>query len=168
MPSLGRMCYLTTVVGAFQSRVVAGRLGAEGVVVVLRSGNDDLRQGGRTVDVLVPVDQLPRAREILVGDAVEEAFGTMDLGDLDLTAEIASGAERPPDSGIGNRSLRGGAASTPGDVDLKPTAEDRAEMWAERQAWRRRNTLTILAVVMVGLLMMAALASLAVLVASVL
>lgn len=68
------MCYLTTVVGSFHGRVLAARLGAEGVVVVLKGAADGPYPLQSAVDVLVPADQLSLAREILLGDAVDNAF----------------------------------------------------------------------------------------------
>lgn len=82
VPPLGRMCYLTTVMGSFHGRVLAARLGAEGVIVVLRGTPDGLYPIQSTVDVLVPADQLELAREILLADAVEDVFGNTDLADL--------------------------------------------------------------------------------------
>jgi hypothetical protein len=82
MPSLGRMCYLTTVVGSFHGRVLAARLGAEGVLVVLKGTTEGPYPLPSAVDVLVPIDQLMLAREILLADAVDDAFGEMALGAL--------------------------------------------------------------------------------------
>jgi hypothetical protein len=69
------MCYLTTVVGSFHGRVLAARLGAEGVIVVLKGATDGPMPFQSNVDVLVPADQLTLAREILLADAVDDAFG---------------------------------------------------------------------------------------------
>ncbi|MGD0592945.1 MAG: hypothetical protein ABSB54_04600 [Acidimicrobiales bacterium] len=79
MPSLGRMCYLTTVVGSFHGRVLAARLGAEGVIVVLRGATDGPYPIQSAVDVLVPADQLALAREILLADAVDDVFESSDV-----------------------------------------------------------------------------------------
>jgi hypothetical protein len=76
------MCYLTTVVGSFHGRVLAARLGAEGVIVVLKGTTDGPYPIQSTVDVLVPADQLKLAREILLADAVDDAFGDMALDDV--------------------------------------------------------------------------------------
>ena len=75
------MCYLTTVVGSFHGRVLAARLGAEGVIVVLKGTTDGPYPIQSTVDVLVPADQLKLAREILLADAVDDVFGSLDLAD---------------------------------------------------------------------------------------
>jgi hypothetical protein len=76
------MCYLTTVVGSFHGRVLAARLGAEGVLVMLKGTTDGPYPLPSAVDVLVPADQLKLAREILLADAVDDAFGDMELPDL--------------------------------------------------------------------------------------
>jgi hypothetical protein len=76
------MCYLTTVVGSFHGRVLAARLGAEGVLVVLKGTTDGPYPLPSAVDVLVPADQLQLAREILLADAVDDAFGRMGLDAL--------------------------------------------------------------------------------------
>jgi hypothetical protein len=77
------MCHLTTVLGSFHGRVLAARLGAEGVLVVLRGASDGPYPIQSTVDVLVPADQLKLAREILLADAVEDAFGGLGLEELE-------------------------------------------------------------------------------------
>jgi hypothetical protein len=76
------MCYLTTVVGSFHGRVLAARLGAEGVLVVLKGTTDGPYPLPSAVDVLVPADQLQLAREILLADAIDDAFGQMELDAL--------------------------------------------------------------------------------------
>ncbi|HKH88939.1 MAG TPA: hypothetical protein VKA05_08945, partial [Acidimicrobiales bacterium] len=67
----------------FHGRVLAARLDAEGVLVVLRGATDGPYPIQGTVDVLVPADQLKLAREILLADAVEDAFGSPDVAGLD-------------------------------------------------------------------------------------
>jgi len=86
------MCYLTTVVGSFHGRVLAARLGAEGVLVVLKGTTDGPYPLPSAVDVLVPADQLSLAREILLADAVDDAFGDVALGE---PAEDESGPTAP-------------------------------------------------------------------------
>jgi len=68
------MAHLTTVVGSFHGRLVAARLSAEGVSSELRGLSDGPYPFPGEVDVLVPVDQLELAREILLADAVDAAF----------------------------------------------------------------------------------------------
>lgn len=57
---------VTTCGDAFEARLVAARLGAEGVVWSLRGGHDGPLSLG-TVDVLVDVDDLDTARAVLGG-----------------------------------------------------------------------------------------------------
>jgi hypothetical protein len=82
------MCYLTTVVGSFHARVLAARLGAEGVLVVLK-GTSDVYPIPSAVDVLVPADQLSLAREILLADAVDDAFTGVQLDSATRSPDMA-------------------------------------------------------------------------------
>ena len=67
------MVHLLTVGTAFQARVVAARLGSEGIVTQLRGGVDGPYPFG---DVLVYVDEddMSLARQLLLADEVEAAF----------------------------------------------------------------------------------------------
>ena len=58
------MVRLTTCADAFEARLVAARLGSEGVVWSLRGGHDGPLALG-TVDVLVDLDDLEVAQEVL-------------------------------------------------------------------------------------------------------
>ena len=68
-----RMVRLATVGTSFHARVIAARLGSEGIVTDLRGNIDGLYPVG---DVHVYVDQedLAEAQEILLVDDVESAF----------------------------------------------------------------------------------------------
>jgi hypothetical protein len=57
----------------FHARVIAARLGAEGIVTQLRGGYDSPYPMG-DVEVLVAVEDLDEARAILLADEVESAF----------------------------------------------------------------------------------------------
>ena len=72
-----RMVRLATVGTSFHARVIAARLGSEGIVTDLRGNVDGLYPVG---DVHVYVDQedLEEAREILLVDDVESAFDEPD------------------------------------------------------------------------------------------
>ena len=61
------------VADAFTARVVAARLGSEGVVTQLRGGIDSPYPMG-DVEVLVPAEDLDLARELLLADEVEDSF----------------------------------------------------------------------------------------------
>lgn len=62
--------HLTTVPGAFHARVLAARLGADGIVVELRGAAlDPVYPFPGEVDVLVPLEDFETARDLL---AVEE------------------------------------------------------------------------------------------------
>ena len=68
------MVRLLTVSQAFHARVVAARLGSEGVVTELRGSLDGPYPVGE-VHVFVGEDDLDTAREILLADEVEDALG---------------------------------------------------------------------------------------------
>jgi hypothetical protein len=89
------MRYLTTVQGSFHGRVVAARLGTEGILVELRGVWDGPYPLLGAVEVFVSEDQLELSREILLADAVDAAVDG-DLVELDFhCAESAGG---PSDS----------------------------------------------------------------------
>jgi hypothetical protein len=71
------MVRLTTVGSSFHARVIAARLGSDGIVTDLRGNVDGLYPVG---DVHVYVDQedLAEAQEILFVDEVESAFDEPD------------------------------------------------------------------------------------------
>ena len=66
------MVRLITVRNPFHARVIAARLGAEGMVTELR-GVDDLYPVG-DIHVFVSEEDLPAAQELLMADEVESAF----------------------------------------------------------------------------------------------
>ena len=76
------MVRVATVGTSFHARVIAARLGAEGIVTDLRGNIDGLYPVG---DVHVYVDQedLAEAQELLMADEVESAFDQPDDADLD-------------------------------------------------------------------------------------
>jgi hypothetical protein len=84
------MVHLTTATGSFHGRVLAARLGSEGIPVELRGLSDGPYPLPGPVEILVRADMLELAREILLGDAVDAAFaeqradhpGGVDLGSL--------------------------------------------------------------------------------------
>ena len=71
-----------TVSSSFHARVIAARLGSEGIVTDLRGNVDGLYPVG---DVHVYVDQedLADAQELLMADEVESAFDEPDDADLE-------------------------------------------------------------------------------------
>jgi len=82
------MVHLRTVPSAFHARVLAARLGADGIVTELRGALDGPYPVG-VVKVLVPDTDLEVARELLLADEVEAAF--------DAPAEAPAGRlARPP------------------------------------------------------------------------
>ena len=66
------MVRLTTCADGFEARLVAARLGSEGVVWSLRGGHDGPLAFG-TVDVLVDADDLEVAQEVLGLEVIEAA-----------------------------------------------------------------------------------------------
>jgi hypothetical protein len=67
------MVRLATVNNAFHARVIAARVGAEGIVTQLR-GNLDGPYPMGDVHVFVEETDLPTAQELLMADEVESAF----------------------------------------------------------------------------------------------
>jgi hypothetical protein len=93
MPSTGRMRYLTTVQGSFHGRLVAARLGAEGVLVELRGVSDGPYPLQGAVEVFVSEGQLEIAREILLADAVDAA---VDADRIELDYGSHPSSQRDP------------------------------------------------------------------------
>src|SRR6476661_4721654 len=75
------MVRLATVRSTFHARVIAARLGSEGIVTDLRGNVDGIYPMG-DVHVFVPEEDLADAQELLV-DEVESAFEDEDV-DADL------------------------------------------------------------------------------------
>ena len=71
------MVRLVTVNSSFHARVIAARVGAEGIVTELR-GNLDGPYPVGDVHVYVSEDDLPSASELLMADEVESAFDDED------------------------------------------------------------------------------------------
>ena len=71
------MVRLATVSSSFHARVIAARLGAEGIVTDLRGNIDGLYPVG-DVHVYVDREDLAEAQEILMVDEVESAFDEPD------------------------------------------------------------------------------------------
>ena len=67
------MVRLATVRSTFHARVIAARLGADGIMVQLRGNVDGIYPMGDT-HVFVEADALDTAREVLLADEVESAF----------------------------------------------------------------------------------------------
>ena len=72
------MVRLATVRTTFHARVIAARLGAEGIVTDLRGNVDGIYPMG-DVHVYVSEEELPEAQELLLADEVESAFDDEDL-----------------------------------------------------------------------------------------
>jgi hypothetical protein len=71
------MVHLRTVPSTFHARVLAARLGADGIVTLLRGAVDGPYPVG-AVAVLVDEEDLDTARELLLADEVEAAFDAPD------------------------------------------------------------------------------------------
>ena len=72
-----RMVRLTTVGTSFHARVIAARLGTEGIVTDLRGNVDGFYPVG-VVHVFVGQEDLAEAQEILLVDDIESAFDEPD------------------------------------------------------------------------------------------
>jgi hypothetical protein len=92
------MVHLTTAAGAFHGRVLAARLGAEGILAELRGATEGPYPNVGSVEVYVRASQVDEARQVLLADAIDAAF---DEADEAAVAEAAphspgqSGAARP-------------------------------------------------------------------------
>jgi hypothetical protein len=78
------MVRLATVRTTFHARVIAARLGAEGIVTDLRGNVDGIYPMG-DVHVFVSEEDLPSAQELLMADEVESAFDDDGGADVDLS-----------------------------------------------------------------------------------
>jgi hypothetical protein len=67
------MVRLTTAANAMQARIIAARLGSEGIVWELRGSVDGPLAVG-PVEVLVDADGFESANELMLADDVESAF----------------------------------------------------------------------------------------------
>ena len=74
------MVRLTTVARPFHARVIAARVGCEGIVTELRGAIEGPYPMG-DIHVYVPEIDLPAAQELLLLDEVESAFDGTDEGD---------------------------------------------------------------------------------------
>ena len=95
------MRHLTTVQGSFHGRVIAARLGAEGILVDLRGLSEGPYPLQGAVEIFVGEEQLALAREILLADEVDAAVDA-DLVELafrstDPAGEGAVGSPPPFD-----------------------------------------------------------------------
>lgn len=68
------MVHLLSVGSTFHARVVAARLGSDGILTELRGAVDGPYPGMGEVRLYVGEDDLPVARELLLADEVESAF----------------------------------------------------------------------------------------------
>jgi hypothetical protein len=78
--SAARMVHLRTVHSTFHARVIAARLGADGIVTQLRGSVDGPYPIG-DVSVWVTEDDADSARELLLADEVESAFDLPESGE---------------------------------------------------------------------------------------
>ena len=68
------MVHLVSVHGSFHARVIAARLGSDGILTELRGSVDGPYPSLGEVRVYVEEEALPTARELLLADEVESAF----------------------------------------------------------------------------------------------
>src|SRR5262249_512809 len=73
-----RMVRLATVTSTFHARVIAARVGAEGMVTELRGNLAGPYPTMGEVHVYIAEDDLPSAQELLMADEVESAFDNDD------------------------------------------------------------------------------------------
>ena len=68
------MVHLVSVGTSFHARVIAARLGSDGILTELRGAVDGPYPGMGEVGVYVGADEVAVARELLLADEVESAF----------------------------------------------------------------------------------------------
>jgi len=78
------MVHLVTVESGFEAKLIAARLGADGVISELRGGVDGPYPVGR-VHLYVPADELDLARELLTPVPLDDSdlYDASDLHDAD-------------------------------------------------------------------------------------
>ena len=81
------MVRLATVASSFHARVIAARLGVEGMTIELRGNVDGIYPIG-DVHVFVDADDLPSAQELLLVDEVESVFDMIDDDDPSTPREL--------------------------------------------------------------------------------
>jgi hypothetical protein len=74
------MVPLMTAGSSFEAKVVAARLGSEGILFEVRGSLDSVYPLG-SVTILVPAAELDTARDVLMVDEVEDAFADMEPSD---------------------------------------------------------------------------------------
>lgn len=79
------MVPLMTASSSFEAKVVAARLGSEGILYEVRGSLDSVYPLGN-VTILVPAAELDAARDVLMVDEVEDAFSDVDFPDDDAAA----------------------------------------------------------------------------------
>ena len=87
------MVRLLTVNRSFHARVIAARVGAEGIITELR-GNLDGPYPMGDVHIYVPEEDLPTASELLMADEVESAFDDDEEGSTVIGGEADTIMER--------------------------------------------------------------------------
>lgn len=87
------MVPLARVPDVFGARVMAARLGSEGIVTQLRGGGVDGPYPVGDVQVLVSVTDLETAQELLLADEIESAFDTAELDTTDFGAADDAGGD---------------------------------------------------------------------------
>ena len=76
------MVPLMTAGSSFEAKVVAARLGSEGILFEVRGSLDSVYPLG-SVTILVPAAELDTARDVLMVDEVEDAFADIEPSDDD-------------------------------------------------------------------------------------
>ncbi|HET6794355.1 MAG TPA: hypothetical protein VFH45_07945 [Acidimicrobiales bacterium] len=94
-----RMTHLTTATGEFHARVLAARLGSDGICTELRGPMGGPYPLGGPVQVLVSEDDLEPARELLAADATEAVLAGQVEAALAGLGVDAGGADDPAAAG---------------------------------------------------------------------
>jgi hypothetical protein len=136
-----RMVHLRTVPDAWHARVIAARLGCEGIITHLQ-GNLSGPYPFGSVRVLVEADQAELAAELLLADEVEAAFVPLPAGTPLAAGGVGIAEEGPDDPNVGVPAL---TASHPCGADEGSNAAH-----AAKTVRLRRAAAALIALVLAG------------------
>ena len=149
----GPLVYLTTATSTFHSRVIAARLGADGIVCDIRGAVEGPYPLPGTVDIYVSATDEPLARELLLGDQVDAAFDltehSLALGDSGSRAEAQAEtqAATPAATHQGSWALASNVLGSPASRSSQCRLHGASSL-------HRRATIVLMGILMLMLVMM--------------
>lgn len=149
----GPLVYLTTATSTFHSRVIAARLGADGIVCDILGAVEGPYPLPGTVDIYVSATDEPLARELLLGDQVDAAFDltehSLALGDSGSRAEAQAEtqAATPAATHQGSWALASNVLGSPASRSSQCRLHGASSL-------HRRATIVLMGILMLMLVMM--------------